>query len=81
MNRFLVFTYYAGRALGGMKDYLDSFETIDEAIENLLAEPNRYFQIVERDSLEIVREGLTIFKDFQPRKYSSDEFPGDDWRP
>jgi hypothetical protein len=80
MNRYLVFTYYAGRALGGMKDYLDSFETIDEALENLLAEPNRYFQIVDRDSLRTVREGLAIFKDIQPQEYS-DESPSDDWEP
>ena len=72
MNRYLLFTYYAGRSWGGMKDFLDSFETVAEALENLLPEPTRYFQIVDRDTLQIVKEGLTIFKDCDPREFSRD---------
>lgn len=77
MNRYMVFTYYVGRALGGMKDYLDSFESIDEALENILAEPNRYFQIVDRDSLCVVRQGLAIFKDVRPEEHPSGDSPAD----
>jgi hypothetical protein len=69
MNQYLVFTYYVGRSWGGMKDFLDSFDTIEEALENLLPEPRRYYQIVDRDTLKIVKEGLTIFKDCDPSAF------------
>ena len=62
MSKFLVFTYYAGRPLGGMSDYLDSFESMDQALDNVLPEPERYFEIVDADSMQIVREGLSQFK-------------------
>jgi hypothetical protein len=62
MSKFLVFTYYAGRPLGGMSDYLDSFETFDQALDYVLPEPNRYFEIVDADSMTIIREGLSQFK-------------------
>ncbi|HZM04582.1 MAG TPA: hypothetical protein VFC44_16375 [Candidatus Saccharimonadales bacterium] len=68
MKEYLVFTYYVGRPLGGVKDYLDSFPTISEALDNILAERNRYYQIVERDSSLIVKEGLAIYKNFVPEK-------------
>ena len=70
MNRYLLFTYYAGRSWGGMKDFLDSFDSVAEALENLLPESSRYFQIVDRDTLQIVKEGLTIFKDCDPQAFS-----------
>jgi hypothetical protein len=70
MNRYLLFTYYVNRSCGGIKDYLDSFESVVEALENLLPEPTRYFQIVDRDTLQIVKEGLTIFKDCDPSEFS-----------
>ena len=63
MQRYFLFTYYVGRPLGGMKDFLDSFESITEALENLLPEPQRYYQVVDRDSLRVVKEGLAMFKD------------------
>lgn len=69
MKKFLAFTYYAGRPLGGMKDFLADFDSIPEALENILNEPNRYFQIVDRDSQRIVREGLSMFKDYDPREF------------
>jgi hypothetical protein len=47
-----------------MSDYLDSFDSVDQALENLLPEPQRYFEIVDADSMRIVREGLSQFKDF-----------------
>jgi hypothetical protein len=75
MNRYLVFTYYVGRAIGGMKDFLDSFDSLEEALDNLLAEPDRYYQIVDQDTLEIVRQGLTLFKDCSPDECSSSDWP------
>ena len=69
MRRYLVFTYYAGRPLGGFQDFLDSFSTLPEALDNLLDEPNRYYQIVDRNTLRIIKQGLTAFK-----KYDVSEF-------
>ena len=70
MNRYLLFTYYVGRSWGGVKDFLDSFESVAEALENLLPEPTRYFQIVDSETLEIVKEGLAMFKDYDPESFS-----------
>ena len=64
ISKFLVFTYHAARPLGGMSDYLDSFDSLNQALDNILPEPERYFEIVEADSMRIVREGLSQFKDF-----------------
>ncbi|MFN7140299.1 MAG: hypothetical protein ACK4UN_13265 [Limisphaerales bacterium] len=74
MNKFLVFTYYVGRPFGGAKDFLDSFETISEALDNLLPERNRYYQIVDRDSMKVVKEGLAVFKNFVADDLGSDEW-------
>lgn len=74
MKKFLLFTYYVGKPFGGFKDFLDSFETVDDALDNLLPERNRYFQIVDRDSTTVVKEGLAIFKNFVPDDMSSDEW-------
>lgn len=71
MKKYLVFTYYVGRSLGGSKDYLDSFESIPEALDNILAERNRYYQIVDRDTFTIVKEGLALFKNFVPESPGS----------
>jgi len=71
MNRYLLFTYYAGRPLGGMKDYLDSFDSIEEALDNLLEESGRYYQIVDSATMEIVKEGLARFKNFSPGGFSN----------
>jgi hypothetical protein len=71
MKKYLVFTYYAERPLGGFKDYLDAFETLEEALENLLKERNRYYQVVDADTFAIIREGLTMYKDFSPEHFSS----------
>ena len=72
MNRYLLFTYYVGRSCGGMKDFLDSFDSVAEALENLLSEPTRYFQIVDKETLKIVKEGLTVFKDCDPKFFSKE---------
>ena len=72
MKKYLVFTYYVGRSFGGIKDFLDTFETVDEALENVLIERNRYYQIVDKDSMKVVREGLSMFKNFVPEKFSSE---------
>ncbi len=68
MKRYLVFTYYVGRPLGGMKDFLDAFESVPEALDNVLSERNRYYQIVDRESCDIVKEGLSVYKNFVPDK-------------
>ena len=69
MRRFLVFTYYAGRSLGGWHDFLDSFSSLREALANLLDEPERYYQIVDRNTMQVVRQGLTAFKDYDPEAF------------
>lgn len=69
MRRYLVFTYYAGRPLGGYHDFLDSFSDLLEALENLHDEPNRYYQVVDRNSMQIVRQGLTSFKDYNESEF------------
>jgi hypothetical protein len=71
MKKYLVFTYYVGRSLGGVKDYLDSFNSLEEALENLLPERNRYYQIVDRDTMRVVKEGLARFKNFSTGGFSS----------
>lgn len=78
MRRYLVFTYYAGRPLGGYHDFLDSFTTLPEALANLLDEPNRYFQIVDRNSMKIVRQGLAAFKDYDAAKFRREDDLKDD---
>ncbi len=66
MKKYLVFTYYVGRSLGGAKDYLDSFDSIPEALDNILNERHRYYQIIDRDTFKVVKEGLAMFKNFVP---------------
>lgn len=73
MRRYLVFTYYAGHPLGGYHDFLDSFTTLPEALGNLLDEPERYFQIVDRNTMRIVRQGLTAFKDYDSGEFRKEE--------
>ena len=75
MKKYLVFTYYVGRSFGGVKDYLDSFESVQEALDNILPERNRYYQVVEADTMRVVKEGLSIFKNFVPEEFGS-ETPG-----
>ncbi|HWD20435.1 MAG TPA: hypothetical protein VHB20_14265 [Verrucomicrobiae bacterium] len=70
MKRYLVFTYYVGRPLGGMKDFLDGFETVPEALDNILSERNRYYQIVDSESMAVIKEGLSVYKNFGPDKTS-----------
>ena len=71
MKKYLVFTYYVGRSLGGVKDFLDSFDTVEEALDNILAERQRYYQIVDRDTMSVVKEGLATFKNFLPESFDS----------
>lgn len=69
MKRYLVFTFYAGRPLGGFRDFLDGFDSVEEALENLHKERTRFFQIVDGYTHEVVKEGLTWFKDFSPEQF------------
>ena len=73
MRRYLVFTFYAGRPMGGYNDFLDSFSSVQEALANLLDEPERYFQIVDRNTMRIVRQGLTSFKQYDPKSFRREE--------
>ena len=52
-----------------MKDFLAEFDSVEEALDNLLVEPGRYYQIVRRDNLRVVKEGLAIFKSYDPREF------------
>ena len=74
MKKYLVFTYYVGRPLGGAKDFLDSFDNMNDALDNILCERNRYYQIVHRDTMRIVKEGLSMFKNFVPDDLGSPEW-------
>ena len=78
MQRYLLFTFYVGRALGGINDFLDSFDTIEDALENLLKERDRYYQIVDAETMEVVKEGLTPYKDLSPECFSAGEIPFED---
>ena len=69
MKKFLLFTYYAGRPLGGARDYLADFDSVEEALENILDEPTRYYQIVNSKTMRVRKEGLAIFKNFNPREF------------
>lgn len=66
MKRYLVFTYYVGRPFGGLKDYLDSFDSVEEALDNILPERTRYYQIVDHQNMQVVKEGLSLYKNFVP---------------
>ena len=71
-KRYLVFTYYVGRSWGGAKDYLDAFDTVQECLDNILCERNRYYQVVDRETMEVVKEGLAAFKNFVFEKSDGD---------
>ena len=73
VKKYLLFTYYAGRPLGGARDFLDSFDSVEEALENLLDERTRYYQIVDRDTMKTVKEGLAWFRYFSPEEFNSTE--------
>lgn len=74
MKKYLVFTYYLAKPFGGAKDFLDSFDSIPEALDNILPERNRYYQIVNRDNMRVVKEGLAMFKNFVADDMTSDEW-------
>jgi hypothetical protein len=73
MKKYLVFTYRTGRARGGMRDLAGSFDTIEDALLNIKDERNRFFQVVERTSFEVVKEGWAIFKYYDPRAMDLDD--------
>ena len=79
VKKYLVFTYYVGRSLGGVKDYLDSFDSVQDALENILIERNRYYQVVDRDTMKTVKEGLSVFKNFAPEKSKTEEGSSGYW--
>lgn len=73
MKKYLVFTYLANRARGGVKDLLNSCETLEEALLEIKEERNRYFQIVDRVSLQVVKEGWAMFKYYDPKALDLDD--------
>jgi hypothetical protein len=73
LKKYLVFTYYVGRPVGGAKDFLDSFDSLAEALDNLLDEETRYYQIVDSETMETVKEGLARFKNFSSEGFSSND--------
>ena len=75
VKAFLLFTYYAGRPLGGAKDFLGDFDSVEEALENILEERQRYFQIVDYKTMLVAKEGLAWFKHFDPRVFRRDADP------
>lgn len=80
MKKYLLYTYYVGRPLGGARDFLDSFDTVEEALDNLLEEWTRYYQIVDRDTMQTVREGLARFKNFTlGNSRTPDSHPGENY--
>ena len=74
MRRYLVFTYYVDKPLGGFHDFLDSFSSVSDALDNLLEEPNRYFQIMDRNTMRIIKQGLTVFKRYDPAEFWRDDY-------
>ena len=73
MKKYLVFTYKSGRARGGMEDFLNSFETIEEALLNINDERNRFFQIVDYRSMKVVKQGWAMLKYYDPRALDLDQ--------
>ena len=73
MKKYLVFTYKSGRARGGMDDFLNSFETIEEALLNINDERNRFFQIVDYRSMKVVKQGWAMLKYYDPRALDLDQ--------
>jgi hypothetical protein len=73
MKKYLLYTYYVGRPLGGVKDFLDSFDSVEEALDNILDEWTRYYQVVDRDTMETVKEGLARFKNYSPTGFSQSD--------
>jgi hypothetical protein len=62
VKKFLLFSYYAGRPQGGAKDFVADFDSLEEALASIMHERRRYFQLVDRDSMQVIREGLALFK-------------------
>jgi hypothetical protein len=80
VKRFLLFTYYVGRPLGGVKDFLDSFDSVEEALDNILDESMRYYQVVDAETMETVKEGLARFKHISSKGLNSSDSWSEDSR-
>ena len=65
----MLFTFYAERPQGGAKDFLADFNSLEEALDNILEERRRYYQIVDSHTMKVVKEGLALFKRFDPREF------------
>jgi len=56
-----------------MEDFLNSFETIEEALLNINDERNRFFQIVDYRSMKVVKQGWAMLKYYDPRALDLDQ--------
>jgi hypothetical protein len=56
-----------------MQDLLDSFDTVEEALLHISDERNRFFQIVERATMKIVKQGWAMLKYYDPTALDLDE--------
>lgn len=67
MDKFLVFGGEAYYASGGYNDYIDSFETIDEAREKCIELKSKYYTF---DWWHIVKGGVIVSEsDMVPHKH------------
>lgn len=60
MKKYVLFTYVDYEQIGGMNNLIDSFNTIEEIknkVKYTYYDIYDYYQIVDRDTLEIVEEG------------------------
>ena len=72
MKDYLVFIFKTHHPLGGMLDFFNSFDTLEEALRGIRQERNRYFQIVNRQSMKVVQQGLTMLKDYDSNALAVD---------
>lgn len=60
MKEYLLFVYDQHYPCGGMNDFVDCFDTIEEAVKHhesiKTSHSNQYFQVVKYSTMEIVRE-------------------------
>ena len=60
MNKYLLFSFYTHYPSGGIEDLHGSFETIEEAVKEAYRlneeEVKNCYQIVDRDTFEIIKE-------------------------
>lgn len=56
-KNYLLFLVNVYEAMGGMDDFIDSFNTVEECKKRAKALEYDWFQIVDRNELKIINEG------------------------